>query len=131
MKHWSLVIATMLAGITGFAAAADYDGSKELLCATTQAIDCGPDSAACLRGTPNEIGVPHFLRIDFSGKRIVGPKRATPILRMESNADQILLQGFELDFGWTLALDKTSGKMTSTLVDRNGVIAMFGSCTLP
>jgi len=131
MKHWSFIAASVLAGIGGFASAADYDGSKALLCATTQAVDCGPDSAACLRGTPNEIGVPSFLRIDFKGKRIVGPARVTPIVRMEKSASQILLQGSELDFGWTLALDIASGRMTSTLVDRNGIIAMFGSCTLP
>jgi hypothetical protein len=50
---------------------------------------------------------------------------------METSAGQLLLQGTELDFGWTLALDTVSGRMASTLVDREGLIMMFGSCTVP
>ena len=60
---------------------------------------------------------------------IVGPKQTTPILFMDKSDDQILLQGKELGYGWTLALDQESGTMTATLVNREGAVVLFGSCT--
>lgn len=125
------VAASVLACAANLACAADFDGSKALICANVQAVECEPGSTACTRGTPAELGAPMFLRIDFAGKRIVGPKQITPIRTMEKSAGQLLLQGSELGFGWTLALDTANGQITSTLVDRDGVIAMFGACTLP
>jgi hypothetical protein len=40
-----------------------------------------------------------------------------------------LLQGTELGFAWTIALDQANGKMMVTLVDRDGAFVFFGSCT--
>ena len=53
-----------------------------------------------------------------------------PILFIDKSDDQALLQGKELGYGWTLALDQESGKMTATLVNREEVFVLFGSCTL-
>ena len=60
---------------------------------------------------------------------IVGPQRTTPILFMDTSDDQILLQGQELGFGWTLVLDQESGALSATLVNREGAVVLFGSCT--
>lgn len=114
-----------------FAQAADFDGSRALLCATLEAVECLPGSDRCVRGSAAEFDAPTFLRIDFAGKVIVGPKRTTPIQRMEATGQQLLLQGSELGFGWTLALDTRNGRMVATLVDREGAIALFGACTVP
>jgi hypothetical protein len=48
---------------------------------------------------------------------------------MDKSDTQILLQGMEIGYGWTLVLDQDSGKMTSTLVNREEVFVLFGSCT--
>ena len=48
---------------------------------------------------------------------------------MDKSDDQLLLQGNELGYGWTLALDQESGTMTATLVNREAVVVLFGSCT--
>jgi len=109
---------------------ADFDGSKPLICATVDAHACDPGEV-CLRGLPDDIGVPRFMRIDFAKKTIAGPKRTTQIRYMDKSADQVLLQGTELGYAWTVVLDKADGSMSMTLVNRDDTFAVFGYCTPP
>jgi hypothetical protein len=108
--------------------AGDFDGSKKLICATTNAMDC-VSGEECIKGRPGDIGAPRFLSIDFAQNAVEGPKRTTAIAHMEKSEDQILLQGNELGFGWTIALDQENGDMVVTLVNRDGAFVLFGSCT--
>jgi hypothetical protein len=48
---------------------------------------------------------------------------------MEAGAGQLLMQGTELGFAWTIALDTTDGTMTLSLVDREDAYMLFGACT--
>ncbi|MGZ8231578.1 MAG: hypothetical protein ACXWUS_18250 [Burkholderiales bacterium] len=104
------------------------DGPQRLVCATVEAMDCEP-GASCLRGRPSEIGAPAFMRIDLEQKTIAGPQRTTPIVSIERFRDNLLLQGTEIGYGWTLALDMRSGTMAATLVNQDGAFVLFGSCT--
>jgi hypothetical protein len=106
----------------------DFDGSKALICAPIEAMDCTPGQD-CARGAPDDIGAPSFIRFDFSKKVAVGPKLASPIQSMESDDNQLLLRGSELGYGWTMALNRSSGKMVVTLTDNKGAFVLFGSCT--
>nr|WP_200567240.1 hypothetical protein [Paraburkholderia aspalathi] len=108
--------------------AADFDGSKPLLCATVDAHGCDAGET-CLRGLPAELGVPQFLHIDFTRKTIVGPQRATSIRFIETSESQIFLQGTERGFAWTIALDRTDGTMTGSLVNSEDAYVLFGACT--
>ena len=85
--------------------AEDYDGTKPLLCASVEAISCEPGEP-CEKGTPESIGAPQFMRVDFSRREIIGPKRTTPIRLMEKTAEQVTLQGFEL--AWVGPLPSTA-----------------------
>ena len=123
--HWTLLAAALLP-TSGFAG--DFDGSKNLICATVEVMDCSP-GAECLKGTPDDIGAPAFMRIDFKQKTVSGPKRASPIEAMANEDGQLLLRGIEFGHGWTMALDHASGRMAATLTDRRGAFVMFGSCT--
>jgi len=69
------------------------------------------------------------MRIDFDKKTVNGPQRASPVLHMEKNDQQVLLQGSELGYAWTIAIDQATGKMVVTLVDREGAFVLSGSCT--
>ncbi|WP_408215737.1 hypothetical protein [Paraburkholderia sediminicola] len=111
------------------AAAAQFDGSVPLICATIDADDCYPGEL-CLRALPSELGAPQFLRIDFAKKTIIGPQRTTAIRFMDAGPDQILMQGMELGYAWTIALDKTVGSITVTLVNHQDTLVLFGACTL-
>ena len=124
------VLATALLCVTTFASGADFDGSRALICATVDADTCDPGKE-CLRNLPDDIGMPKFMRIDFAAKTIAGPKRTTQIRSLEQSDDQMLLQGIELGYAWSLALDKGDGSMSLTLVNRGEVYVVFGNCTPP
>jgi hypothetical protein len=49
-------------------------------------------------------------------------------MEKSANAHQLLLQGNELGYGWTVALNTGDGTMGATLVNRDGVFVLFGSC---
>jgi hypothetical protein len=91
-------------------------------------MDCaiGED---CIKGLPDQIGAPAFMRIDFDKKMVSGTERASPVLYMEKTDKQLLLQGSEPGYAWTIAIDQASGKMVATLVDREGAFVLSGSCT--
>jgi hypothetical protein len=112
----------------GAALSGDFDGSQLLICATVEAIDCS-SGEECVKGRPEDIGAPAFVRIDVPNKSVIGPKRTTEIAFMEKSDDQLLLQGRELGFGWTMSLDQATGKLVTTLVDQRGAFVLFGSCT--
>ena len=61
----ALVVA--LSCTSTLALSADFDGSKPLICATVETHDCVAGEI-CLRGLPQSIGVPQFMRIDFDKK---------------------------------------------------------------
>ena len=121
-------IATAL--FAGTVSGADFDGSKPLLCAPVQAMDCTSDEG-CTKGTPEEIGAPAFLRIDVSKKTVAGSRRTSAIQLSDLDADQLLLRGVEMGYGWTIAIEQTTGKAVFTLTDREGVFILFGACTVP
>jgi hypothetical protein len=122
----ALLVALGLAA--GAAVAADFDGSKPLLCATMEAHDCDAGES-CMRALPGSLGLPQFVRVDFAGQMVTGPKRTTPIKSIERSPGQILLQGTELGFGWTLALDTANGKLSATFVNGESAVIVFGACT--
>jgi len=110
------------------AAAADFDGSRAIICAPIEAMDCSP-GAVCTRGTPDDIGAPAFMRIDFGKKVVIGPKRSTPIVSIEKDETQVVIQGYELGYGWAIAVDQQDGRMSATLTNREGAFVLFGPCT--
>jgi len=61
------------------ASAGDFDGSKLLICAPVEVMDCvfGED---CMKGRFSDIGALAFLRVDFANKAIIGSKKTTLIL---------------------------------------------------
>jgi len=60
---------------------------------------------------------------------VAGPERATSIRFMDNGPAQILLQGTELGYAWTIALDKVAGSLAVTLVNREDTLVLFGACT--
>lgn len=107
-----------------------FDGTKTLLCASIEAIDCVPGTP-CDRDLPDVIGAPQFITIDFKGQKIIGPNRTTPVLHQEKSDAQILLQGIELDMGWVFVLDRLTGKFSASLTNKGGAFVIFGACTEP
>ncbi len=109
--------------------AADYDGSKNLICATVEARDCEL-RAECFTGEAKVVGAPAFFRIDFSKKVLFGPERNSPIVALEQNADSVLLQGAEIGYGWTIGINKESGDFSASMTNSEGSFLLFGYCTV-
>jgi len=105
-----------------------FDGTKPLLCASIEALDCDP-GVTCERGIPEIMGAPQFLRIDFTKNEIAGPERTAKIRSMEKDDDQIVLQGYEIGLGWTLAIDRVTGTMRITFAGSDASFIIFGACT--
>jgi hypothetical protein len=89
---------------------------------------CDP-GLVCERALPADLGAPRFLSIDFAKKIITGPERTTAILFMNKGESQILMQGAELGYAWSAALDTRDGSMTVTLINRDDALVLFGDCT--
>jgi len=126
MNRGLLFIAAI--GLSASAYAADFDGSRMLICAPVEAFDCAP-ADICNKDSPRAMGAPAFMRIDFEKKVIVGPKRSTPILHIERSAEQVILQGTELGHGWSMVLNRQNGELSAALNSSESVFVLFGSCT--
>lgn len=122
-------IAILFSAIALDTSAADFDGSKRLICATIDAHSCDP-GLTCNRSLPADIGAPRFLSLDFDRKVIIGPARTTPMRIASKDANQIIMDGIEMGFGWTLVLDSTDGSMTLTIVNSDDALVLFGNCTV-
>jgi hypothetical protein len=122
------VLLSILLVVTAFdAAAADFDGSKPLICATMEAHTCDP-GIVCNRSLPADIGAPKFLSLDFEKKAITGPARTTPMLMVNKDLNQIVIEGMEMGYGWTLVVDSGDGSMTLMIVNSGDAFVLFGNC---
>jgi hypothetical protein len=126
MKRY--VMAGLGMALAAAAGAADFDGSRKLICAPVQVMDCIAGDG-CEKGIPAEFGAPAFMRVDVQGKKVSGPKVQSDILGVERSEKQMLLNGRELGYGWVMAIDAKSGEMTLSLTNRLGAFVMFGNCT--
>jgi hypothetical protein len=114
--------------VTTFAQAQELiDGKKTLIYASLEAISCSRGEP-CEKGLPEEMGAPQFMRIDFGKKEIIGQNVTTPIRLIEMDNLQITLQGFELGMGWTMAIERATGKTSITLTGKDDTYVIFGTC---
>ena len=120
-------------------AAGDFDGSKSLLLSVIRVLECTPDGA-CGEKTPASVGLPQFLKIDFTNKTI-GPAAAgddtpvTTIERQEVVDGKLILQGAEDGYekmrdglGWTMAISEESGQVVLTASGEQVGFVIFGAC---
>jgi len=124
------------------AGAGDFDGSKALICAPIDIIECGP-GGKCQQVTAEDVGIPHFLKIDFKKKEISatnadGIKKITAIERLEKVDGKLIIQGAEDGIenvrdgvGWSLAIAEETGKTVLTASGDEVGFVIFGACTLP
>jgi hypothetical protein len=142
MKNIKLLCAAIVFAPVGFVTAADFDGSKPLLCASMELQECIP-GVGCERVTADNINAAEFFRIDVKKKTIVVSARnqSRPPQRIESSSktdDLLVIQGSDngvegvRDDGlaWSIAIDKISGKMVLTASGDEVGFVVFGSCTV-
>ena len=137
MKLRNLVVIGLLALITmmapATATATDFDGSKPLLVAIIDIIEC-QSSGACEEVTPHEARLPRFLEIEFDKKQIseIGEaeeERTTEIQSITQEAGVMILQGAQNGRGWTINISEASGEAVITVSDPLSGFVLFGACT--
>jgi hypothetical protein len=104
-----------------------------MLCAVTSVNDCSKDGT-CERNAPQEDNVPGFVRVDVAGKLLTdndGKGRKTPIKSSAIVDNQLVLQGSENGKAWTVVIGTDSGVFGSSIVEDDGLLAIFGRCTIP
>ena len=69
------------------------------------------------------------LSSDFAKNEIAGPLRTTNIRSMEKDDKQIVLQGYEIGMGWTLAIDRVTGNSRISFAGLDSSFIIFGACT--
>jgi hypothetical protein len=116
------------------AAAADFDGSKPLICALMGNFECDPDG--CERVTSEGINLPQFIRLDFEGKKISTIRegvqaRTTRIEKSYRSEGSFYLQGLENGLAWSLVIAESNGKMVLTMAGDQIGFMIFGACTTP
>jgi len=123
-----------LAMVSPASAAGKYDGSKPMLCAVTAVSECTADGK-CERSGPQEgNNLPAFLRVDLKGRLLTdndGSGRKTEIKASSVVDGQLMLQGGENGKAWTMVIGSETGRWGGSVVEDDGLFAVFGSCTLP
>lgn len=133
---WMLSSAALLPAASQ---AADFDGSKNLLCTTIDAAECliGP---SCVSVTPEEINLPQFIFVDFKGKQLSGRRpgasteETTKVQNIQKVDGRTILQGAERGRGWSIVIEQNSGKMAGSIAafsedDMRMGVVLLGSCT--
>ena len=108
-------------------AAPAFDGSAPLICAVTSMFDCTREPG-CERDVPDEGD--ELWRVNVE-KRVVSNldgSRGSPISTVEHKDGQLLLQGMQNGWAWSLALHEETGRMSAGITDTDGVIVLSGSC---
>ena len=142
MRKINLLIASLALAPLGLAAAADFDGSKPMLCAAVNLQECVP-GGGCESVTADSINAPDFLRIDGKKKTITAAmsnetRPATKIISSTKFDDKLVLQGADegvegvRDDGlaWSIAIDLETGKMVLTASGEEVAFVIFGSCAI-
>ena len=121
------------------AQAADFDGSKALLCSVISITECTADGG-CQKTTIENAGMPQFLKVDVPNKTIapapsIEGRKPTPIERMERVEGKLILQGAEDGvenvhdgLGWTAAISEETGRFILTASGEEVAFVVFGAC---
>ena len=116
------------------AAAGKYDGSAPMLCAVTAVSECTADGK-CERSAPQAgNNLPTFMRVDVKGRVLRADDssgRKTEIKASSVVDDQLMLQGIENGKAWNMVIKSDTGKWGGSVVEDDGLFALFGACTLP
>lgn len=115
------------------AVAADFDGSRPLIMAIIDVIECHP-GGVCETVTPQEARLPRFLEIDVDKKELseIGDakeERRTMIQSVTQGEGVLILQGAQNGRGWSITITEASGEAVATVSDPVSGFVLFGACT--
>jgi len=113
------------------------DTSKPLLCAVIEVQEC-IDGAGCNEVLPETVNVPTFLRINIKRKELIitDQRPISKITNIGEVENRIVLQGIEDGLpdktdggGWTISINKETGRMVASAAGEQFGLTLFGACT--
>lgn len=116
------------------AAAGKYDGTKPMLCAVTAISECTADGKCEPSERQAAHNLPGFLRVDVKGKVLTdndGGSRKSEIKASSIVDGHLVLQGAENGRAWSMVIASEGGRFGGSIVEDEGLFAVFGNCTLP
>jgi hypothetical protein len=125
-------------GLSLGAAAADFDGSTPLVCASMEVFECDAGGVGCRNVPPESIAAPRFLKLDVKKGEIYTTRRdqAEKMPAPQHVGGKLVLQGVigeerpgNEGLAWTLAIEETSGDMVLTANGEDAAFVIFGACT--
>jgi len=128
----SLLVAFGIAKAAG--AEKPFDGTKPILCASSNAYDCSGDKN-CVEATPEGLSVPDLLRVDPGAKAISAldvdqRDRSSPIESVQEVEGKLVLSGNDdKGRGWTLAIQQDTGDSVLSVSDATTGLIVYGECT--
>jgi len=141
MKVFAKLILVLVASFLGAAAiAADFDGTKTLMCSFAQIIECDA-GAECRSVTNDSIDAPDFVRFDFKKKQVIaisaGVENAPADLGNVINLTNYLVvqgvqggaEGTANSLAWSATIDNKSGHLSVAAAGEKAGFVVFGACT--
>jgi hypothetical protein len=130
----ALIVAMVLGLSSGAANAAGLDGTRNLVCAAMEVVACA-GGVGCIEGSARAFDLPEFMFVDVKEKVVHAhtegdPRKVvSPIRVAEKTKTQLVMQGIENGHGWSMSIDQTSGRMTTTVAGESASFMIFGACT--
>ena len=132
--RYLLMTATAAAGLASGPVYA-IDSDKIILCATTEVQDCLA-TRGCEEVQPEDVNVPTFMRLNLKKNRIEVGDQSVDIERSEEVENRLVMQGAEDGSenrpdgaGWTVSVNKDTGRFVATLAMEQAGLVLFGACT--
>jgi hypothetical protein len=118
--------------------AADFDGSRPILCSPITVIECTPSVDRTV--SADSIGLPQFIMIDAAKKKVWSAmdkekKQTSEIKRVERLGGRLILQGADEGIdkkreavSWTATIAEGTGKFILTAAGEQTAFVVFGAC---
>ena len=127
----------LVAGVIGVTAvAADFDGSKSLICSFGQVVECDAGSD-CRVVSHDSVDAPDFVKVDFRKKQMVsttaGEDSPADDIIVTDLTTHLIVQGTQGSgqgnaLGYSLSIDKATGQMAVAGAGENAGFVIFGAC---
>lgn len=107
----------------------DFDGSKPLVCAIVEVLDCGV-RGDCEHVDPEFVNLPNIFKVNIKNKEMGSGERTTAIDHISNGEGVTIMQGTSEDKSkaYSILLSQNTGKFTGSVAAYDYGFILFGSC---
>lgn len=108
----------------------NFDGSKPLVCAIVEVLDCGV-RGDCEQVDPEFVNMPNIFKVNIKDKQAHSGERKSKIDHVSVKEHSTILHGIsDDDKGWSMVLSHNTGKFTGAVAAYDYGFILFGSCVV-